>query len=1041
MSSRQYRLVFGALISAFWLAAVAQPASATIFFDDDFGGDGIAEVTGSNLAHATGVATLPLGRGVVVVGNTPTGSPRQIVVAHLDPAGKISAEYGGVRTLNVEGLDTAAGGVAVDSSGRVVIAGTVTRAGNDTLVLLRLHHGQLDTTFGDIQSGGQRTGYHLEAIDRITRGRALVISNNEIFVGGTLTAMFGSVGLLQRYNSVGEKVGEAQTAAGTGTSSDSGVRSVDVLADGRIVVAGNGNAPSTPFHGSTQIFTSALVAVPGSLRDANGLDGRDAFLTGVSAYPATHGGFAAGGYSSASSAPAAPQLLWRSSTSAGTAALTDGGGGALNLTGANGDFLTYDAARVQGRSRKLVLAGTSGGDAVLARIDPLTGQPDPSFAASAPTSSINNNGTIRTPLGTLSRWSAIGRPMVEPDGVYIYVAGSHNSTISNQRMVVARLQLATQPTVVASIGGSPFGAGRSPVLVARVNDLIDGGKVVQATVRIDGNVFDAALNLSGTTILPLPPQPTGDHTVTVTATDDEGLTNSQTLTYTQLEYDPAADDDGDGLLNGWEITGDLDGDGKKDIDLPAMGANYRHKDAFVKLDWMKGHALDQTALREVAKGFAEAPVTNPDGKNGISLHLDHGATSLMDRASGKTWGALSTAKELAHVDNLGAFKNATKDGKEVKDAAGNPVQIYDWTDAYALRTANTTELQRKVFTYSISIHQYGTSGSGGRANGIPGDMFLVSRGRSGKSCGDPKIADCNVGTPANAAGTVMHELGHTYSLTHAGIAPSGSGAALNYIPGHRSIMNYLFRQVPDASALAELTFDYSRHTTSEIPSLDEAKLSESAGVKATGSAAGLRSLYVCGGTKKDDVPKQIRQLTFGKETDWDCDGKIEKKATVKTDITADDKYSTLPVAATTEWSRLDLGPNTPANTGDSSYDDAHLLHEPTLRELQQVTRTLSKDRTAPTLKLKAPVGKLRASKAFALRPQASDARGISHLQIWVDGRLVQTVRPSSPKTLRGGKQFSPQPKLTLPKGTHRIDVIVIDRNGNLEGSSQRVTVR
>ena len=52
-------------------------------------------------------------------------------------------------------------------------------------------------------------------------------------------------------------------------------------------------------------------------------------------------------------------------------------------------------------------------------------------------------------------------------------------------------------------------------------------------------------------------------------------------------YSP--DIDGDGIPNTWEMKGyDADGDGKIDVDFPAMGANPKHKDIFVEMDYMAG---------------------------------------------------------------------------------------------------------------------------------------------------------------------------------------------------------------------------------------------------------------------------------------------------------------------------------------------------------------------------------------------------------------------------------------------------------------------
>ena len=97
------------------------------------------------------------------------------------------------------------------------------------------------------------------------------------------------------------------------------------------------------------------------------------------------------------------------------------------------------------------------------------------------------------------------------------------------------------------------------------------------------------------------------------------------------------DTDGDGLWDDWEQFGvDTNGDGIVDLDLPALGANRLHKDIFVEIDYMDcattggdcasgdthSHRPKTDAINEVIQAFANAPVTNPDGVDGITLHVD-----------------------------------------------------------------------------------------------------------------------------------------------------------------------------------------------------------------------------------------------------------------------------------------------------------------------------------------------------------------------------------------------------------------------------------
>ena len=96
-----------------------------------------------------------------------------------------------------------------------------------------------------------------------------------------------------------------------------------------------------------------------------------------------------------------------------------------------------------------------------------------------------------------------------------------------------------------------------------------------------------------------------------------------------------ADTDGDGLWDDWETTGiDTNGDGVIDLVLP--GANPLHKDVYVEIDYMDcavsggdcatadthSHRPKAPAIAAVVAAFANANVSNPDGLNGVALHVD-----------------------------------------------------------------------------------------------------------------------------------------------------------------------------------------------------------------------------------------------------------------------------------------------------------------------------------------------------------------------------------------------------------------------------------
>ncbi len=86
----------------------------------------------------------------------------------------------------------------------------------------------------------------------------------------------------------------------------------------------------------------------------------------------------------------------------------------------------------------------------------------------------------------------------------------------------------------------------------------------------------------------------------------------------------AKDTDKDGLPDTWERTKTPTG-----VDLKKLGASWRHKDVFVEIDFQKGISRSVVSCAELDRlynAFKNAPLTNPDKKKGVRLHLDAGKT-------------------------------------------------------------------------------------------------------------------------------------------------------------------------------------------------------------------------------------------------------------------------------------------------------------------------------------------------------------------------------------------------------------------------------
>ncbi|QOZ71106.1 hypothetical protein WN72_35960 [Bradyrhizobium arachidis] len=217
------------------------------------------------------------------------------------------------------------------------------------------------------------------------------------------------------------------------------------------------------------------------------------------------------------------------------------------------------------------------------------------------------------------------------------------------------------------------------------------------------------------------------------------------------------DTDGDGLWDSWEVMG-VNGQA-----LPAWGADPRHKDIFVEVDFRRltladnqsGLALRMTpaVARQMASIYADSATTdaatrathaqdvgNPDGQPGVSLHLDIGVPpeTPADATTYGDWGGYTA------VD-------------AVPDGQGG----YMPQPPAAAMASNMDTARRGLFHYVLGY----TTGGG--------------------SCGTGIACGFNM----NSAGNSAHEFGHTLFLDHNG--PSGTHEP-NCKPNYPSLMNYAF---------------------------------------------------------------------------------------------------------------------------------------------------------------------------------------------------------------------------------------------------------
>lgn len=244
-----------------------------------------------------------------------------------------------------------------------------------------------------------------------------------------------------------------------------------------------------------------------------------------------------------------------------------------------------------------------------------------------------------------------------------------------------------------------------------------------------------------------------------------------------------ADTDGDGMNDGEELLGTLDG-----LDLPALGVSPLRRDLLVEYDWFDdagecgehSHKPNAAVLERVRATYGSAPLRNPDGSTGIHVVQDAGQG-----------GALTGGNLISGHDAVlpGAL-----------DAA-----------YFGIRSANFDWKRIGYFHYVLLAHRYDGGADSSGYGEIVGDDALVTLA-------------CAHGE-SNLARTIVHELGHNLGLDHGGFE------ACNGKPNYNSLMNYRY-QFAGLDALCRAAGDGNSdgYSSGNRAPIDEARLDELQGV-------------------------------------------------------------------------------------------------------------------------------------------------------------------------------------------------------------------
>ena len=231
------------LFAAVILATCNQPAiGAPGDLDPTFNGTGkVATAIGSD-AIGRSVAVQSDGK-IIVAGYSDNGSNMDIALARYHPDGSLDTSFNGtgivttaVGTSNDEGQS-----VKIQSDGKILVAGRAFVAGArgyDFAVVRYNPNGSLDTSFGG-------SGKVATPVGGVDEGRSMVLQiDGKIVVAGNSGVDIGLV----RYNTDGSLdttfngSGKVITAVGSGTDTGNGVA---LQNDGKIVVAGDSRGGSS----------------------------------------------------------------------------------------------------------------------------------------------------------------------------------------------------------------------------------------------------------------------------------------------------------------------------------------------------------------------------------------------------------------------------------------------------------------------------------------------------------------------------------------------------------------------------------------------------------------------------------------------------------------------------------------------------------------------------------------------------------------------------------------------------------------------------
>ncbi|MPZ23347.1 MAG: hypothetical protein GEU28_07340 [Dehalococcoidia bacterium] len=305
------------------------------------------------------------------------------------------------------------------------------------------------------------------------------------------------------------------------------------------------------------------------------------------------------------------------------------------------------------------------------------------------------------------------------------------------------------------------------------------------------------------------------------------------------------DNDNDGIPDRWERTRTDRG-----LNIKALGAVPWRKDVFIEVDYARAwhrNLLTCESLDTIYDMFADAPVANPRGGPGITVHIDAGKNCPGGPRNYNYGGSRLTRLKISPLTGscngaAQAFSTGFDNGNQMAVMPPRRENIF----------------HHVLFADRINPASCPGGGVLGIARAIPGRQFIV--GVLPHMIFEERLVP-------EILGTFVHEWGHNLGLKHGGnIFPSGSFNDNPWAPNHMSVMSYIHAGgiFATANLSSPRIFDYQRLP---IPALNENHLREPVGLRAFWlQAAGYKVAFFC-----PNGDFKISRRPANRRVDWNCD--------------------------------------------------------------------------------------------------------------------------------------------------------------------------